>query len=421
MKKITKCVVTHSQVDSGTCPWCGALVAEGPFRGRLPARQIGLRAWNMRRMLGDLDSEETSVRKITIENVRMHMEDIDSALVLYRKVLDEDVGLFQLSASVSLVDKGREFRKNNPTVSGFGLDKKNSMVDKASSLFLLGYHSCGPRCDTKARSEIINNIIMRWPESRISETPYMIPTDESGIREARALWIEQARKFPNNLAVLRNASHLLSLCDRKSCEDVLCRAKAIDPETPEWYIRLARLFRQQVGHELHVVHSDRTPEAYGELQLALELTTEGEERAQILIELAELALNAGDLDMSHSHAAAILKTGVFSVNSFARVFYEYAGHMIMGRVALARGDIFAAKEHLLNSMQRVIQNPIQGHFLGIFGKPPRLALAKELMQHGETDAVIHFFKLCSIIWESESERFSHLIAELKIGMIQGIE
>ena len=69
-------------------------------------------------------------------------------------------------------------------------------------------------------------------------------------------------------------------------------------------------------------------------------------------------------------------------------------NVVLGRIALAEGDVGSAKEYLL-AAGRVEGSAV----LGSFG--PNMALAKELLEHGEREAVLEYFNLCSRFWDSE--------------------
>ena len=73
---------------------------------------------------------------------------------------------------------------------------------------------------------------------------------------------------------------------------------------------------------------------------------------------------------------------------------QHQANMILGRIVFAEGDTAAAKEHLL-AAGRVEGSPV----LGSFG--PNVALARDLLKHGEHAAVLAYFDLCSHFWDSD--------------------
>jgi|SRR5688572_10478134 len=70
----------------------------------------------------------------------------------------------------------------------------------------------------------------------------------------------------------------------------------------------------------------------------------------------------------------------------------HKAHLMLGRVALVRGDIDTAEAELL-AAARVPGSPQ----LASFG--PNMQLALELLQAGSTEAVLEYFRLCGDFWE----------------------
>jgi hypothetical protein len=70
------------------------------------------------------------------------------------------------------------------------------------------------------------------------------------------------------------------------------------------------------------------------------------------------------------------------------------GHLLLGRVALARGDVSTAAAELLEA-GRTPGSPQ----LNSFG--PNMALARELLQQGQIDPVREYFSLCRRFWIPE--------------------
>ena len=69
-------------------------------------------------------------------------------------------------------------------------------------------------------------------------------------------------------------------------------------------------------------------------------------------------------------------------------------NLVLGRVALASGDLTAAGEHLI----RAGETP-GGPGLNSFG--PNMMLAKELLAHGQREVVLEYFKKCKRFWNRE--------------------
>jgi hypothetical protein len=68
--------------------------------------------------------------------------------------------------------------------------------------------------------------------------------------------------------------------------------------------------------------------------------------------------------------------------------------MVLGRVALRKGDVEAAKRELIEA-GRTPGSPQ----LNSFG--PNMSLAKDLLERKETDTVVAYFELCGKFWKME--------------------
>ena len=107
------------------------------------------------------------------------------------------------------------------------------------------------------------------------------------------------------------------------------------------------------------------------------------ERYLLLPDLSTAAYAAGDMNKALSYANELLADASIHVSHWRQGEAIYFGNIIAGRVALARGDLQSAKSHLLaagltTGSPRLVS----------FG--PNMALAQELLQHGERNTVTQF-------------------------------
>jgi len=107
--------------------------------------------------------------------------------------------------------------------------------------------------------------------------------------------------------------------------------------------------------------------------------------------VAARALERGDQDR-----AARLARELLTLAEEYRTDWNYGnaihhGHLLLGRVALVRGDLSAAGAELLEA-GRTPGSPQ----LNSFG--PNMALARELLQKGQTAPVREYFSLCRRFW-----------------------
>ena len=81
---------------------------------------------------------------------------------------------------------------------------------------------------------------------------------------------------------------------------------------------------------------------------------------------------------------------------------------VLGLIALREGNTVSAKEHLLAAGK----TPGSPH-LDSFG--PNMRLAKELLEHGEQETVLDYFRLCGNFWKREE--LDEWISEVEAGRI----
>ena len=89
---------------------------------------------------------------------------------------------------------------------------------------------------------------------------------------------------------------------------------------------------------------------------------------------------------------------------------SHFGNIVLGRLALREGHLEEAKQRLLQAGQ-TSGSPN----LNSFG--PNMALAKELLQQGESAVVLEYFELCSRFWKSNRGRLAEWATTVKEGKI----
>ena len=104
-----------------------------------------------------------------------------------------------------------------------------------------------------------------------------------------------------------------------------------------------------------------------------------------------MAIAAGDLEKARAYANELLGPGMeWSGGGDAGRAFFY-GNLVLGRVALREGKLDEAKKYLLEA-GKTKGDPT----LNSFG--PNMSLAKELLEKGETNAVLEFFQECEKFW-----------------------
>jgi hypothetical protein len=142
------------------------------------------------------------------------------------------------------------------------------------------------------------------------------------------------------------------------------------------------------------------PSRYAEFKTRFEGAATDAERFAFLPTLAKGAFELGEVNEAEGRALGLLALAVTLPDNWNYGNAIHDGHSVLGRVALAKGDLAAAKEHLLQA-GRTPGSPQ----LNSFG--PNVSLARDLLARGEVSIVVEYFRLCEAFWEMESGRIAH--------------
>jgi tetratricopeptide (TPR) repeat protein len=277
-------------------------------------------------------------------------------------------------------------------------DKVKADPDDAESRArLLGYyflHQSSGRNIIEARREQILWMIRNRPADRFTGSPFceIEPAiDPDGYVAAKELWKQQVEKPSLPTAVLEHAANFLSLQDPQAAEDLLKRAESAEPTDPQWPEDLAELLSRPSPTIKPAEQLNRAHLVLTEYEKALALSKTPENRFYILTALPKAAFADGN----NAKAADYAKQLLAQAQNFKRNWnYGNAIHsanLILGRIALASGDVDTAKARLLDA-GKTRGSPQ----LDSFG--PNMELARELLQKGEKDVVLQYFDLCARFW-----------------------
>jgi hypothetical protein len=157
---------------------------------------------------------------------------------------------------------------------------------------------------------------------------------------------------------------------------------------------------QQVAHDLYVIlaRMDQPPATPAERLAAMDGAASGKTGTQLfyaLPRLAKAAFEAGDMDKAQSYATRLIEMASQYPNDWNYGNAIHDGYMVLGRVALRRGNVALAEQDLLNA------GSTKGSpQLNSFG--PNVSLAKDLLEKGRTATVLQYFALCKIFWNKHS-------------------
>lgn len=267
--------------------------------------------------------------------------------------------------------------------------------DTTARVQLLAYYFSRPR-DSDARKRKIDHIlwlVRNRPESEVLSAPYgqinhVLNTDAHS--EAWAAWSQHLESMPDNLKVLRNAAGFLRFRDRQRAIELLERAQRIDRENPLWAKELGQMHRLDMGGGLRVLDEAAAARALAQFERAYDLLGAG--RGDSLLRyLAEAALGAAQTEKARAFADTMLSNDTRGWNLGNRIHH---GHLTLGRIALAEGNLEEAKNRLLKAGETPGSPQLNS-----FG--PQMDLAKSLLERGEADVVIRYFELCAEFWNHD--------------------
>ena len=270
--------------------------------------------------------------------------------------------------------------------------------DVAARTQLLGYYmrlAFSSQEAREARQQHILWLIRNRPDAPILSTPFASldrHLDGSAYEEVRKAWLDQVDRQPENAAVLGRAAAYLLIHDSDTAASLYQRAEAAEPQNPEWSRSLGHLYSLGLARKTGEEKQKSAQAALSTYERSL-ANMDGEERENLLPELAKVALEAGDAAKARGYAEEMLKSDAQESWNAGNLVHH--GHLVLGRIALRDGDTKTAQEHLLAAGKT--QGSPQ---LNSFG--PNMTLAKELLEKGERQAVLEYFKLCEKFWKRDN-------------------
>ncbi len=278
---------------------------------------------------------------------------------------------------------------------------------------LLGYYWRKAISDPAAGASQVKHVL--WlvnnaPKSEVLGLPYSQVHSHSnpeGYAAIKKAWQVHLEKESVDLAILKNSSKWFLQYDRALAGEILNRGREITEEEPYWDRELGHLYSlDMIGVDSKKKRRELAAKAFEHFEIAYELSTE-ESRDSMLQSMARTALAAGKTEEAKKYAQKMLTQQTNDWNSGNNVHH---GNTILGRIALADNDIDEAKRRLLAAGET--KGSPQ---LGSFG--PSMALAKELLEKGETKVVLEYFELCREFWGMGKEQLDRWSVVVKSGKI----
>jgi hypothetical protein len=380
MPLLPACREAHSRMIAGVCPWCRRTISNGHI------------VWQL--STGTVDLNEEPPRSNAESSFPLSVRDDQQELPRLRAMLNDPAEEAQDHATSHLMIFGNK-------LDLWEAEQLEEHVGQGPEdlwlrIVLIGCYQLKCQSET-ARSKLRGHIL--WivenvPESSIAGK---LGSFCFGELKDRGEFYDQVKRLllgvvtanPQNALLLGRAAEFFTLLDEVWSGELLRKAKAIEPENPKWSQRLAFLYNLEMAGRQDESRQDWAAMALAQWQNAESLLTGEQGQTELLDHLATAAFEAGELEMAEGYARELLARAS-PVRHPGDVIH--IGNLVLGRIALSKGDIEKAKSHLIESA-RTDGSPV----LCSFG--PRMTLAKELLVRGETEVVLRYLKLCSVFWK----------------------
>ena len=218
-----------------------------------------------------------------------------------------------------------------------------------------------------------------------------------------------------------HAANFFSLLDPDRKLSILADATARFPEEPYWHetlgVDVMRAHSVSLrGHKPPATDSDveeyrlcLASTALPHFERALTLTRQrGHSNVGLLAKAAQAAYAAAEYSDAAAYAHEALRLAP-ECGSTHQPDYEHWAHTVLGRCSLLDGDVEAATNHLAICGEL---GSLQAPVLRSFG--PDFSLANELIDQGETAAVVSYLEQCKTFWMNGG-RVDRWLEELRMG------
>jgi hypothetical protein len=427
------CEVTHPQITAGKCPWCDEVLSEVDSENAAAET-----VWHVDAMASALNDANPMIRVLTVTNLGKSGLPFDVSLPLFSKALNEKSGRVSQQAEQALTHLGRHLPAEDvPRLEAKIAGSSNELALRIlvlPSYFLRHRESDAVR---ERRNEHIYWLIQHAPESQTVGLPYASIDrilDRPSYDKAKQLWLEQIDTNSARAKIHANAAKFFMFHDLSLCEDLLKKARDLEPSNPEWAEQLGHFYSLQRRGSSADARANAA-KAFQALAVAEELRereppppgdesseepSEEEERSRALLmailnlpDLAKAAFAASEFEQARSYATELLEKATspeldeYFRNDGNAIHYA---NLILGRLAFREGEVERAKQRLIAS-GKTKGSPN----LGSFG--PNMSLAKELLECGEQETVLRYFELCRKFWGSHGEVLDQWTKDVRAGRI----
>ena len=309
------------------------------------------------------------------------------------------------------------------------LEKKleQNPYDLASRTLLLHYYS-GPgqfmnRSAREPKRSHVLWLIHNRPEAEmLADHSAQINShfDPEGYVEGKNAWMHQLQREPANLKLLEHAAEFFQQFDRQLAIELLHQAQSLDENNPKWPKKLGHIYSwdisiarllDQLAEDSSKAKTKAANKALAQFERAYHLS-DGKRRDTLLDYLARMAFAAEKYKKAREYAEALLDGSSLSIrhSNYGSGRRVHHGNIVLGRIALIEDDVQEAKKRLL-AAGKTSGSPT----LVSFG--PDMGLAKDLLEKGEKEVVLEYFKLCSKFWEMGNDRLDEWSVLVRGGRI----
>ena len=241
----------------------------------------------------------------------------------------------------------------------------------------------------RTRNQHLLWLIRNAPQADVLSTPHaqIQPfQDRASYDAGKSAWLSYIEREPSNVTFVCHAANFFSpLADLELHMETLLKAQALDPDNYHWPFVLGQ---QYLRDAMFNEDPSAAVLALEQFERAYEVAASDLERSFQLVSLAKSAFLAERHDDASAYATTMLEDAPGGWDEGNQLHH---GNLILGRIALLEDDVEAAKRHLLQA-GKVSGSPQ----LGSFG--PNMRLAADLLERGEREVVLEYFRLCANFW-----------------------
>ena len=205
---------------------------------------------------------------------------------------------------------------------------------------------------------------------------------------AKALWLAQIDKHPDNARVLGNASFFFRFVDEVVAGKLLRRCKKLEPGNPQWSLELGTLSSQQGDARRAESNQDWGLMSLAELESAWQTATGTGGDFLALMRLPSVALQAGKTKKARQYAERLLLAASQQPHEFTQIWGDREANMALGWYALYKNDPDHARSRLLSAR---VPTVLYFNYCYCF-MDPLMKLVSWMLGRGGREAVLEYLR-----------------------------